>query len=330
MNTGIAQRARFRPAEVSNNDDLPFRPRSHLGPMAEFRSDGAEPISALIQPELLDELRRNAEAGRPNEVLGLLLGRRFADGIGRYAVICDLVQAEADDSGAVHVRVDAETISELRRTALEDKPILDPVGWWHTHPSPSGFSSVDRREQGTWQDPAAIGLIAYMTGTTRDRPVTAYCGPNAVSMRLIRSPEAERPGTVEPAGTNTLSPPPAPKAAAHGTDKHRAGRQPNRRKELASTWRPALVASMVVATALILAAFIVSHGVGEAADTVRRSRNAVPTTVAPMTNQEPIPRRTVEPTIPGSSRSTETGQQPGLGTPAPTPPLESAPEEGAG
>lgn len=99
---------------------------------------------ALTCPEaLLTVLRRHAEAGYPNEVVGVLAGRRPRGGEdGVVARVQPLVN-ERSDSAANRYAVSALTLARTEQALEADG--VEILGYYHSHPDhPSRYSEFDR------------------------------------------------------------------------------------------------------------------------------------------------------------------------------------------
>ncbi len=278
---------RFRQVGASNQPQVTIRSREYLSQMTEFRASTPDEVSvsAFIDDALLDQLQNWAVAAKPNEVLGVLLGRRFRDRQGIYAVITSAAEACTSNSGVAHVQVSAESLSETRRAALADEPMLDPVGWWHSHPSPSGFSSVDRREQATWTHTAAIGLVVFMRDTSTGFPAAAYCGPAATPMDLVTPgtddgshPAARRHLAVQAGGPLPDRPP------ERSSPEHRSVEEPE-----AQPPRWSMVAAAALLAAAVLGGAVVLSGAIRAfAAAAERRPGASVIADTPLSDRDPL------------------------------------------
>ncbi len=175
----------FTPKNEGPTSDLPFRERSRYLDSSSLLTDDRSDGAALVVPATI---RAQIEAlvgrARPRETAGLLGGQCFQDTLGRWT----LVTSAAGDStiGRLgQVELSPAEKSQLRDAIHRDDPAADIIGWFHSHPGPSGFSYVDREEQTQWGS-TQIGLLVFMAydgaGWCR-----AYEGPDSAELNLSGS-----------------------------------------------------------------------------------------------------------------------------------------------
>ena len=168
---------------------LPFRERDAFADLwHRFGGDGEDRL--LIENDAVDAIRSAVARAAPNETLGFLLGRSFVDRRGEYTVVRLAIEAGGVERSLARVRLDHRASRDAAQAALERGPYLDLVGWWHSHPVPSGYSATDRAEQAGWSAPGHVGLLAFMSGSTWAR---AYWGPEAEPLRLRPPPAPSLP-----------------------------------------------------------------------------------------------------------------------------------------
>ncbi len=204
-----------------NRSTLPYRDRELAAPLAQrfttsVPADG-EPFELLVRDDVAEEVRRLAERSHPNEWFGLLLGRSFHDNLGEYTIVVATVSPPSFTSARGHFHVDQLQSAAAAREALERHPMLDTVGWWHSHAAPSGYSLVDRTEQRSWHSPHQVGLLVFASGAPW---AVAYQGPDARPLELAM-PDAHVQSAAAPphddAGSvrSTSGLGPAPSAQLH-------------------------------------------------------------------------------------------------------------------
>ena len=91
------------------------------------------------------------------------------------------VEGEEVNATPDYVRVSAEDYARLRRRLEKSHPILEMVGWFHSHPTlPPQLSLDDRQEQLTWTDMNHVALVVSC-GSSGAR-FGVYHGPNSIQM----------------------------------------------------------------------------------------------------------------------------------------------------
>ncbi len=119
--------------------------------------DGFEVAVAVETVARMEAFGRLSE---PREWYGLLVGRTCEDARGSHVLVVGVVP-DPDAKATRHtVRSTLESEAGLRATARIHFPDAVPVGWVHGHVGHGAdYSSVDRRNQSTWRDASAIGIV---------------------------------------------------------------------------------------------------------------------------------------------------------------------------
>jgi len=161
---------------------IPFRPR---GSYAGYRAFGSGDGAILLEPEVTRELRTAAEfATQEGRITGgLLYGRGWADGEGRYLVVDGFLEAGPGEN-----RGDRITFGEYDSFALSDSDLRllredagrmytssVEAGWWRTLAGIGDFGPQDFESQAELVGPGGVGLLVYGSGS---RWGTAYLGPD--------------------------------------------------------------------------------------------------------------------------------------------------------
>lgn len=167
-----------------SEEALIFRERdfwgaTHFGP----DEDGFE---VLVMPDAAVAMQRGTEASAPNEAFGILMGRVYRDRTGPYTLVTGAVYGMPTSHSPVRVNLSDVAMMQLRRQAVRQFPAAEEVGWTHSHPSPSGYSSVDLNEQKTWPGANDIGIVTYMTLRPGEPWGQAYRGPTSINLRMSR------------------------------------------------------------------------------------------------------------------------------------------------
>lgn len=105
----------------------------------------------------LDDIRAHARRGAPDEVCGVLVGRRAGDDVAVERVV---PTRNAHPTPRAAYLVDPQ---ELLSTVLraEDEWGLEVIGFYHSHPAgPPGMSEVDR-SRASW--PGAAYLLVWLS-----------------------------------------------------------------------------------------------------------------------------------------------------------------------
>jgi hypothetical protein len=208
--------AAFQPGQ--GDPALPFRPRgAYVGHEVFGHGDGA----VLVEPEVARDLRSAAEfASQERRIAGgLLYGRTWTDGDGRYLVVDGFLEAgpgENRDDKVSRDGRDSFTLSDadlrlLRADAARMYGAAVEVGWWRTLAGPGEFGPRDFATQGELVRSGGVGLLVFGSGLDWG---TAYLGPDGqvpgsarsfipVPRPVTDAPPAREPGPVPaaPAGT---------------------------------------------------------------------------------------------------------------------------------
>lgn len=148
------------------------------------------------------------EAGN-DEIIGRLGGRICVDTKGTYVIVQDasLIRKAHGTPGTIVADCQAQ---EDGRVEFERRcRSLDSVGWWHTHPGNIGlfFSGTDRKNQATWTDANAIGIV--MQPDLRGEMLKVFRGPDCSDLKLVNPEMCQR---VARQGQATRQCKPLPKA----------------------------------------------------------------------------------------------------------------------
>lgn len=170
---------------------VPVRPRSAFVAHEVFgHGDGA----VLVEPEVARDLRTAAEfASQERRITGgLLYGRHWADGEGRYLVVDGFLEAGPgkDPGDRLHRNGrDSFALSEadlrlLREDAAQMYSAALEAGWWRSVPGSGEFSARDLDSQRELVGPGGAGLLVFGSGLDWG---TAYLGPEALLPGSARS-----------------------------------------------------------------------------------------------------------------------------------------------
>lgn len=157
----------------SRQQALPYLPRSTYKGYLTF---GHSETVVLVEPGTARDLRAAAEHARPMETGGLLVGRPLRDDRGDYVIVSGFIEAGPDAGQPLTFTVSPRQVAALRGQAARAHPGSEEVGWWHSHPGPSSYSSVDRAMQRIFERSCNVGLLIFASG---DEWGTAYLGPEA-------------------------------------------------------------------------------------------------------------------------------------------------------
>jgi proteasome lid subunit RPN8/RPN11 len=171
---------------------LLFQPRPTGNARYSVYACAGQTPSVFVHERVLGQLAEAALDAFPNETIGVLLGRPCRDEQGTYAMVEAGLTAgsqEHEGTGGM-VRISAGGRSLLHRRAALLYPVLEPVGWWHSHPhGPPWYSSVDLDEQATYPKPYHVGIVVAVRGydagggTRRDEDAFGvYVGPEGVRL----------------------------------------------------------------------------------------------------------------------------------------------------
>ena len=178
--------------------DVPYRPKGNFRGYRCFRHDGG---CVLVAPSVLAELTDAARRAAPRETGGLLVGRFFRDGSGRYATVVALVEAPSGAGTEGRVTMSSDLVARLREQAAHREPSCDVIGWWHSHSVPSLYSQTDLRTQRSWTAPESVGILVFARPSPGSEHVV-YQGPDSTVCEqqgvISGSPEPRPAGPEEP------------------------------------------------------------------------------------------------------------------------------------
>jgi proteasome lid subunit RPN8/RPN11 len=120
-------------------------------------------MSLYVTRGVLDEIRRHAETGYPNEVCGLLLGRGLAED--RHAREVFRLDNERADSRENRYSVSGESMFRAERYAASAG--LDVVGYYHSHPNAPARPSAYDLDHATWPG-ISYPIVAVAAGISGD------------------------------------------------------------------------------------------------------------------------------------------------------------------
>jgi proteasome lid subunit RPN8/RPN11 len=169
-----------------------FQPRPGGNPRYRVYVGPPGALSVFIHRRALDQISRGAHSAFPNETIGVLLGRPCRDEQGTYAIVEVGLTAEPKEhegTGGM-VRISSQGRSMLHRRAGQLHPVLETVGWWHSHPhGPARYSSVDLDEQATYPKPYHVGIVVAvrryggdLDDPGDDGPFGVYIGPGGLRL----------------------------------------------------------------------------------------------------------------------------------------------------
>ena len=142
-----------------------------------FGVDG-DTFEVFIHAQVLVKVWKYMWQAAPNECMGIVAGRCCTDQAGPYTVITEAEVGTADEADASpgFVKLSQEVHAQVRRRLEKANPVLESVGWFHSHPTfKAQFSGEDFQEQKTWTDDRHIGLL--VSGTEQQEPFAVYRGP---------------------------------------------------------------------------------------------------------------------------------------------------------
>jgi len=182
----------------------------------------------FVADHVLRDLARLERAEHPDETAGLLFGGFFSDGERACAIVTRLVRPKPGEviGTPATVTITAEGSERMIARAWREDPLLKPVGWGHTHPRfEAYFSPVDRQEQGSWREPASVGLVLSGLPDPVDR-YRVFVGPESTPAERV-VPRAQlvagrpQPGPGPAADHPAASAPPPPRTAVRESAKGR-------------------------------------------------------------------------------------------------------------
>jgi proteasome lid subunit RPN8/RPN11 len=172
-----------------------FRPKSRSSlallwrdrPLSNSRLLGFASIvsnfEVYLQKEVLIQTFEVSQKALPNETIGLLAGRTCQDAHGPYTVVTAAEAALSDEIVAtpIEVRISSQGYAQLRSRLEANHPVLEVVGWFHSHPlSQSILSNEDLVEQLTWTDNANVALVVSLV--SQSERFGLFHGPDAVPL----------------------------------------------------------------------------------------------------------------------------------------------------
>jgi proteasome lid subunit RPN8/RPN11 len=140
-------------------------------------------FEAFIRKDILEITFRLALDALPNETIGLLAGRTCQDILGSYTIVHAVEGAKSEEAHKTphRVRISAEDYARVRQRLEKAHPVLEMIGWFHSHPTlPPQLSLEDRQEQSTWTDINHVALIVSC-GPGEER-FGVYHGPQSTQM----------------------------------------------------------------------------------------------------------------------------------------------------
>lgn len=119
----------------------------------------------------------------PNETIGLLAGRTCQDADGLYTVVTAAEAALSNEIEAspAEVRISSTGYAQLRGRLETNHPVLEVVGWFHSHPlSQAILSNEDLVEQSTWTDNTNVALVVSLI--SKGERFGMFHGPDAIPL----------------------------------------------------------------------------------------------------------------------------------------------------
>lgn len=175
---------------------------------------GTSGFEAAIPETLLERLRLFGERAAPKEWYGILVGRLYDDPAGRHVVVVGVVPDPDAEASPGFVRTCFDSELRTRTSAALLYPDGVPVGWVHGHVRfGARYSATDFRNQATWTQPHAIGIVVD--------PFTVpglgvYRGPEGELLELAR-PESPAAAVATAVGEGAPASPCAPVGAVAST-----------------------------------------------------------------------------------------------------------------
>lgn len=137
-------------------------------------------FEVFIDNQVLNLSLQASQNAAPHETIGLLAGRVCQDARGSYTVILAMEAAKDNEIEAtpIDVHISSKSYAQLRSRLELNYPVLETVGWFHSHPLSSPIlSEEDIVEQSTWTDRNHVALVVSLTGRTEVFGV--FYGPEA-------------------------------------------------------------------------------------------------------------------------------------------------------
>ena len=147
---------------------------------------------AYVQDYVLVQAFQHSEGAMPNETIGLLAGRTCQDATGPYTIITATEAPRSDEveSSPSEVRISSKGYAQLPERLGLNHPVLEVVGWFHSHPSSYPIpSNEDLVEQSTWTDASSVALIVSLV--SKHERFGVFQGPDAIPLFQLTSPETE-------------------------------------------------------------------------------------------------------------------------------------------
>lgn len=178
-----------------------FRPRARRRAAAEVvaRADArrgyrvfadADRFEAALPCAVVEQMLALGRRARPVEWLGLLVGRVCVDEAGPHVVVCGVVLDEGAEAGPHTVASTPASEAATRTRARALFPEARPLGWVHGHLAHGAvFSEVDRRNQATWGEAHALGVVVDPWSTPH---IAVYRGPGSTLLREVAAPTSPR------------------------------------------------------------------------------------------------------------------------------------------
>jgi proteasome lid subunit RPN8/RPN11 len=172
----------FKPKSRSNLALLwRERPRgnSNLIPFASVDNS----FEAYIHYDVLHLTLEASKNASPHEIIGLLAGRACQDAYSSYTIIMAAEVARINEIEATpnEVYISSGGYAELRNRLEINQPVLEILGWFHSHlSSPPIPSDEDLIEQSTWTDHNNIALVVSLISESESFGV--FQGPEAIPL----------------------------------------------------------------------------------------------------------------------------------------------------
>lgn len=192
-------------AQERNQPTLLQRRRPHNHPAYVCYHSDTDGFAAYFTHDVLAYLHEQLDQATPNETMGLLAGRVCADEEGPYVVVCAAENAQVGEVTASpgFVRFSGCNQVKLRDRLEYEHHVLEPMGWYHTHPAALAlFSKEDFLEQATWPEGHQVGVVIGQT--VQGAEISVYRGSHGQLLQPARQvwswagEEAMPPPTVPP------------------------------------------------------------------------------------------------------------------------------------
>jgi proteasome lid subunit RPN8/RPN11 len=142
----------------------------------------------FVHYRVLDDLFRLERSQHPDETAGLLFGGFFGDRGTSCAIVTDLIPPEDQEvlGTPTTVTITAQGAERMIARAWQRNPLLQVLGWGHTHPRfEAYFSATDKEEQRVWRHPASVGIVVSGLPSAED-PYKVFVGPEATPATAVR------------------------------------------------------------------------------------------------------------------------------------------------